>query len=58
MQQQQQQGMVGSHGMMTNQAGMVNAGGCDGPTFHSVIVSLWVLPMLLLNALDKVTLLS
>ncbi|XP_035474587.2 nuclear receptor coactivator 2 isoform X4 [Scophthalmus maximus] len=26
MQQQQQQGMVGSHGMMANQAGMVNAG--------------------------------
>uniref|UniRef100_A0A665W136 Nuclear receptor coactivator 2 n=1 Tax=Echeneis naucrates TaxID=173247 RepID=A0A665W136_ECHNA len=26
LQQQQQQGMVGSHGMMTNQAGMVNTG--------------------------------
>uniref|UniRef100_A0A8C6LN01 Nuclear receptor coactivator 2 n=1 Tax=Nothobranchius furzeri TaxID=105023 RepID=A0A8C6LN01_NOTFU len=28
MQQQQQQGMMGSHGMMPNQAGMLNAGGC------------------------------
>uniref|UniRef100_A0A8C4DA48 Nuclear receptor coactivator n=1 Tax=Dicentrarchus labrax TaxID=13489 RepID=A0A8C4DA48_DICLA len=31
IQQQQQQGMVGSHGMMANQAGMVSTGGCDGP---------------------------
>uniref|UniRef100_A0A4W6DWX5 Nuclear receptor coactivator n=1 Tax=Lates calcarifer TaxID=8187 RepID=A0A4W6DWX5_LATCA len=29
MQQQQQQGMVGNHGMMANQAGMVNTGRCD-----------------------------
>lgn len=28
-QQQQQQGMVGNHNMMANQAGMGNAGGCD-----------------------------
>lgn len=27
--QQQQHGMVGGHGMMANQAGMVSAGGCD-----------------------------
>lgn len=53
MQQQQQQSMVGGHGMMTNQAGMVNAGGCDGRTFavtaHDVIVDLWVLLTLLLK---------
>uniref|UniRef100_A0A7N5ZXQ9 Nuclear receptor coactivator n=1 Tax=Anabas testudineus TaxID=64144 RepID=A0A7N5ZXQ9_ANATE len=42
MQQQQQQGMVGSHGMMANQAGMVNTGRGDIIAFvlqvHNVIV--------------------
>lgn len=33
MQQQQQQGMVGSHSMMANQASMVSTGGCDSHAF-------------------------
>lgn len=33
IQQQQQQGMVGSHGMIANQAGMVSTGGCDSYAF-------------------------
>jgi len=33
----QQQGMVGSHGMMANQAGMVSSGGCDGYAFFFII---------------------
>lgn len=37
MQQQQQQGMVGNHGMMGNQAAMVNAGRCDGYDLQKLV---------------------
>lgn len=33
MQQQQQQGMVGNHNIMANQASMVSTGGCDNQAF-------------------------
>lgn len=33
IQQQQQQGIVGSHGMMANQASMVGTGGCNSHAF-------------------------
>lgn len=35
--QQQQQGMVGNHGMMGNQAAMVNAGRCDGYDLQKLV---------------------
>lgn len=37
---QQQQGMVGNHGMMGNQAAMVNAGRCDGYDFLEAYICL------------------
>uniref|UniRef100_A0A3P8TZX4 Nuclear receptor coactivator n=1 Tax=Amphiprion percula TaxID=161767 RepID=A0A3P8TZX4_AMPPE len=37
MQQQQQQSIVGSHSMMANQAGMVNAGRCNSYTFVATV---------------------
>lgn len=43
IQQQQQQGMVGNHSMMANQAGMVNTGGSDAFVVRSLSVVLSLL---------------